>query len=76
LNEKKKEINGLLARVVQHEIDHLNGILFIDRLPKQQKKLFKERLDAIKKGDIAVSYTLAELKSKAKKHTKIEDVTF
>jgi len=30
----KEKINGLLARVVQHEIDHLNGILFIDKVIK------------------------------------------
>lgn len=35
--------NGLLARVIQHEVDHLNGILFIDRMPKSTlKKLWPE----------------------------------
>jgi peptide deformylase len=40
-NEKGKpftiETEGLLARVIQHELDHLNGILFIDRLPEEKK---------------------------------------
>jgi len=41
LNAKGKPIEfrcgGLLARVVQHEVDHLNGILFIDRMSVAQK---------------------------------------
>ena len=38
---KKKEMsaNGLLATCIQHEIDHLNGILFIDHLSKLKKDL-------------------------------------
>ena len=37
------EADGLLARVIQHETDHLNGILFIDRItPEQMKKIEKQ----------------------------------
>jgi peptide deformylase len=39
---------GLLARVLQHEIDHLDGILIIDRLPKKKIKPIKKELDKIK----------------------------
>ncbi len=56
-----------MSRVVQHEIDHLNGILFIDLLTKHQKKLIKEKLNQIRKGEITVNYALAELKSKSGK---------
>jgi peptide deformylase len=38
---------GLLARAVQHEVDHLNGILFIDRMEPAQKKELKPELDAL-----------------------------
>ena len=38
------EDNGLLARVLQHEIDHLNGILFVDRLTPARKSLLKNDL--------------------------------
>ena len=38
------EASGLLARVLQHEIDHLEGRLIIDRLPKLQRDLAKSRL--------------------------------
>ncbi len=39
---------GLLARVLQHEIDHLDGILIIDRVPKKKIKSIKKELDKIK----------------------------
>jgi len=39
---------GLLARVLQHEIDHLDGILIIDRVPKKKIKPIKKELDKIK----------------------------
>jgi len=35
--------DGLLARAIQHEIDHLNGVLFVDRLGLVKKELFKRR---------------------------------
>jgi peptide deformylase len=38
------ETDGLLARALQHEIDHLNGILFIDRLPAAAKVTMRSRL--------------------------------
>ena len=39
---------GLLARVLQHEIDHLDGILIVDRVPKKKIKTIKKELDKIK----------------------------
>jgi len=51
LNEKGKPVEfrggGLLARVVQHEVDHLNGILFIDRMDKATKEELRPQLDAL-----------------------------
>ena len=38
------EAEGLLAKALQHEIDHLNGLLFIDRLSPLKKSIFKRRL--------------------------------
>lgn len=38
---------GLLARVVQHELDHLNGILFIDRMDKKTKEELRDELDLL-----------------------------
>jgi len=42
--EKKIEAQGLLARVISHEIDHLNGKLFIDHLSPLKKSLIKKKL--------------------------------
>jgi len=39
--EKIEEFTGFAAQIVQHEVDHLNGILFIDRLLEQKKPLYK-----------------------------------
>ena len=52
------DCDGLLARCIQHEVDHLNGILFIDRMEKKEfaeikgevKALKKRTLDSIKSG--------------------------
>ncbi len=43
----EKRFDELLARVLQHEIDHLNGILFIDRISSLKKKLFSKKLKEI-----------------------------
>ncbi len=37
------EADGLLAKALQHEIDHLNGLLFVDRLSPLKKNIFKRR---------------------------------
>ncbi|GBD39985.1 Peptide deformylase 1 [bacterium HR37] len=41
------EGTGLLARAFQHEIDHLDGILFIDRLSRLKRELFKKKLEKV-----------------------------
>ena len=66
LNKNYVELKGLLARVAQHEIDHLNGILFIDHLTKDEKKKLKTELEEIKKGEIETDYLLAEIPKKEK----------
>jgi peptide deformylase len=66
LNGKGKMVEftagGLLARAVQHEADHLNGILFIDRMDRKTKNELREELDALQ------SHTKATLEA-AKKRT-------
>ena len=64
LNKKSIELEGLMGRVAQHEIDHLNGILFVDHLNKDQRKKLKKELDDIKKGHVMTDYILAEIKKK------------
>jgi len=62
LNAKGIEIlfkaGGLLSRAIQHEVDHLNGLLFIDRMTAQDKALLKPELDELQ------SLTKASLRQK------------
>lgn len=67
LNKKYIELTGLFARVAQHEIDHLNGKLFIDHLTKETKSRLKEGLSHIKKGLVMTDYILADISKKDKK---------
>jgi peptide deformylase len=66
LKTQHVEMKGFISRVAQHEIDHLNGILFIDHLNKDEKKKLKPDLDLIRKGDIEADYLLAEIHRKTK----------
>jgi peptide deformylase len=59
--EVKTEANGLLARVIQHEIDHLNGIYFFERLSKIKQTLVKPELNKIRRGEVETEYELAPL---------------
>jgi len=47
-----------LARVVQHEYDHIEGILFTDKLSPLKKRLIKNRLVNISKGKVKVDYLM------------------
>ncbi|MDI6766595.1 MAG: peptide deformylase [Bacteroidota bacterium] len=57
-NDIEIEVNGLLGRVILHEIDHLDGILFIDRIPPSKRKQHTEALNKIRHGEIEVSYPI------------------
>ncbi len=50
------EATGLLARVILHEIDHLNGVLFVDHISSIRKKLHHKALKQIQRGEMEVSY--------------------
>ena len=54
----KETYDGLLARVIQHEYDHIEGILFTDKLSSLKKRLLKGRLTNISKGKIKVEYRM------------------
>ncbi len=49
-------LDGLLARVALHEIDHLNGVLFVDRMKKAKRSLLLTKLRAIRKGSVKTDY--------------------
>ena len=50
--------SGILARVIQHEYDHIEGILFTDKLSALKKRLLRSRLNNISKGKIDVDYKM------------------
>ncbi len=54
--------DGLLARVILHELDHLNGILFVDRVSKTKRSLLLPKLRKIRKGEIEVDYPVVTAK--------------
>lgn len=49
---------GLIARVIQHEYDHIEGVLFTDKLSSLKKRLIKGKLANISKGKINVDYRM------------------
>ena len=50
--------DGLIARVIQHEYDHIEGVLFTDKLSSLKKRLIKGKLTNISKGKINVDYKM------------------
>jgi peptide deformylase len=56
--EHRETFTGIAARVIQHEYDHLEGILFTDRLSPLRKKLIKGKLNDIMKGKVDVDYKM------------------
>jgi peptide deformylase len=63
-NKHTETINGLAARVVQHEYDHIEGILFTDKLSSLKKRLLKKKLEKISKGKVNVDYRMKFPKAK------------
>lgn len=60
LHEEK--FDGVVARVIQHEYDHLEGILFTDHLSPLKKRLLKGKLNDISKGIVDVNYKMKFVK--------------
>ncbi|MCF8382686.1 MAG: peptide deformylase [Chlorobium sp.] len=54
--ERTGEFSGMLARVLQHEIDHLDGRLFVDRLQRRDRRKVQKELDALAEGRFSASY--------------------
>ena len=60
-------LKGLAARIVQHEYDHIEGVLFIDKLSSLKKKLLKGKLNDISKGKIKTEYKMRYPQGKIKR---------
>lgn len=51
-------LDGMAARVFQHEYDHIEGVLFTDKLSSLKKRLIKKKLENISKGKISPAYRM------------------
>ena len=56
--EQEVQLSGLAARIVQHEYDHIEGKLFIDKLGPLKKAMLKGKLESISKGMVRVGYKM------------------
>ncbi len=65
--KQKETLSGLAARVVQHEYDHIEGVLFTDKLSPLKKRLIKGKLANISKGKVRVDYRMKFPQLKKKK---------
>jgi peptide deformylase len=59
---QESEFSGWISRIIQHENDHLEGILFLDYLSAFKKRLHRSSLKKIDKGDIETDYPLVPKK--------------
>ncbi len=57
-NTLEEEYDGTKARIIQHEYDHLEGVLFTDYLSAIKKRLLKRKLNDISKGNVKVDYRM------------------
>lgn len=56
--EQTKEFDGMIARIIQHEYDHIEGILFTDHITPLRKKLIKNKLRALSLGKVGAHYRM------------------
>ena len=54
----EEEVDGIAARVIQHEYDHIEGILFTDLISGFRKRIVKGKLKDIESGDVDVTYKM------------------
>lgn len=57
-NLKDEEYDGYAARVIQHEYDHVDGVLFTDHLSALKKRMLKKKLTNISKGEVEIGYRM------------------
>ena len=60
--EHEEEVEGYLARVMQHEFDHLDGKMFIDHISPLRKQMIKGKLNTMLKGKARSSYKMKQVK--------------
>ena len=60
--QHEAEFNGMNARVIQHEYDHIDGVLFTDKLSPVKKSLIRNKLENIRKGKVTSEYKMRFVK--------------
>lgn len=63
----KESFSGIVARIIQHEYDHIEGILFTDKLSPLKKRLIKSKLANISKGKVGIDYKMKFPNAKKKR---------
>lgn len=61
-NEKTEVLDGIQARVFQHEFDHLQGKVFVDRLSPLRKTLLRKKLNNISSGKVITDYKMKPIR--------------
>jgi len=57
-NFHEEEFTGIAARIIQHEYDHIEGILFTDHLNPLKRRMLKRKLTDMSRGDVSVTYRM------------------
>lgn len=57
-NNYEEVFSGIKARIIQHEYDHIEGILMVDRITPLKKTLLRKKLQNISKGNVSVDYLM------------------
>ncbi len=57
-NEHEEVFSGIKARIIQHEYDHIEGVLMVDRITPLKKTLLRKKLQNISKGNVSVDYLM------------------
>ena len=65
-NKKTEVFNGLIARVIQHEYDHIEGVLFTDKISSLKKQLVKKKLQNIMEGKVRPDYRMKFIAKKGR----------
>ena len=60
--EHTEIFEGVNARVIQHEYDHIEGILFIDRMKPLKRRMINRKLEKIKKGEVDIDHPMRFVK--------------
>jgi peptide deformylase len=56
--EHKETFEGINARVIQHEYDHIEGILFIDRMKPLKRRMINRKLEKIRRGEVEINHPM------------------